>query len=40
MKFEVIDPGVNIQYVPDEQGLEACYRLGKKVGQALQRIES
>ena len=35
MKFDVIDPGINIQYVPDEKGLAACFELGKKVGQAI-----
>jgi flavorubredoxin len=35
MKFEVIDPGVRIQYVPDEKGLAACYDLGSKIAQAL-----
>ena len=35
MKFEVIDPGVKIQYVPGDQGIEACYELGKKIAQAL-----
>ena len=35
MKFEVIDPGVRIQYVPDEKGIEACHELGKKIAKAL-----
>ncbi len=35
MKFRLIDPGVKIQYVPDDQGLEACRELGKKIAQAL-----
>jgi len=35
MKFELIDPGVKIQYVPDDRGIEACYELGKKIAQAL-----
>ena len=35
MKFDVIDPGVRIQYVPEEKGLEACYELGKKIADAL-----
>jgi flavorubredoxin len=35
MKFEVIDPGVRIQYVPEEKGLAACYDLGSKIAQAL-----
>ncbi len=35
MKFDMIDPGIKIQYVPDEKGLESCYELGKKIAQAL-----
>lgn len=39
MKFELIDPGLNCKYVPDDQDIEACYQLGKRVGQTLGRIE-
>ena len=35
MKFRIVDPGLNIQYVPDKKGLEACHALGKKVAQAF-----
>jgi len=35
MKLEVIDPGLKIQYVPDDQGIGACHELGKKFAQAL-----
>jgi flavorubredoxin len=35
MKFKVIDPGLKIQYVPDEKGLEACYELGRKIAKEL-----
>jgi len=35
MKFDIIDPGVRIQYVPDEKALAACFELGKKIGQAM-----
>jgi flavorubredoxin len=35
MKFDVIDPGIKIQYVPDKMGLEACFELGQKVGQSI-----
>jgi flavorubredoxin len=37
MKFDVIDPGIRIQYVPEKKGLEACFELGKKVGQAINK---
>jgi flavorubredoxin len=35
MKFEVIDPGLRIQFVPDEKGIEGCYELGKKIAKAI-----
>ena len=35
MKFDIIDPGVRIQYVPDGNGLDACRELGKKIAEAL-----
>jgi flavorubredoxin len=35
MKFELIDPGLQIKYVPNNQGIEACYQLGKKIAAAL-----
>jgi flavorubredoxin len=35
MKFNVIDPGIRIQYVPEKEGLSACFELGKKLGQAI-----
>jgi flavorubredoxin len=35
MKFEVIDPGIRIEFVPDEKGLDACRELGKKIAGRL-----
>jgi flavorubredoxin len=35
MNFNVIDPGVRLQYVPDDKGLGACRELGKKIAAAL-----
>ena len=35
MKLELIDPGVKVQYVPDDQGMKACYELAKKIARAL-----
>ncbi|MFC1820806.1 FprA family A-type flavoprotein [Thermodesulfobacteriota bacterium] len=35
MKFNVIDPGLKIQYVPDEKGIDACSELGKKIAERL-----
>jgi flavorubredoxin len=35
MKFDIIDPGLKIQYVPDKKGLESCYAYGRKIGKAV-----
>jgi len=35
MKFEVIDAGVKLKYVPDKDGIEACYELGRKIALAM-----
>jgi flavorubredoxin len=35
MKFTIIDPGVKIQYVPDEADLERCFELGVKLAKTL-----
>jgi len=35
MNIEIIDPGLKVQYVPDDQSLEACVELGKKIGKAI-----
>ena len=35
MKFEIIDPGLRIQYVPDKESLESCYELGRRIGKAV-----
>lgn len=35
MKFDVVDPGVRVQYVPGEAGLDECRALAKKIAQAL-----
>ncbi|MBW2099826.1 MAG: flavodoxin domain-containing protein [Deltaproteobacteria bacterium] len=37
MKFDMIDPGLKIQYVPDQDGIEACIELGRKIGKELNR---
>ncbi len=38
MKFDIIDPGIKIQYVPDKKGKNACYGLGSKIGKAINGI--
>ena len=35
MKFELIDPGLQIKYVPNDQGIDACHQLGKKIAEGL-----
>jgi flavorubredoxin len=35
MKFEIIDPGLKVQYVPDKEALANCYALGRKIGKAV-----
>jgi len=35
MKFEVVDPGISVQYVPAHDDLQKCVELGRKVAHAL-----
>ena len=35
MKFDLVTPGVRIQYVPDQEGLDACFAYGQQIGQAI-----
>jgi flavorubredoxin len=35
MKFRLVDPGLKIHYVPDDDGIAACYDFGRKIGRAL-----
>jgi flavorubredoxin len=35
MEFDIIDPGLRIHYVPDNDGREACFEFGKKIGKAV-----
>jgi flavorubredoxin len=35
MKLQLIDPGPRIQYVPDEDGTQACWAFGKKIAAAM-----
>ena len=39
MNFELVDPGLRVQYVPDEEGIQAAHELGKKIAQALPNAE-
>lgn len=35
MKFDIVDAGLKLQYVPDEDGINACYELGRKIARAM-----
>jgi flavorubredoxin len=35
MKCNIIDPGLKIQYVPNEEGIKACNELGRKIAKEL-----
>ena len=35
MKFEIIDPGLRVEFVPDLTSLEACQALGKKIADRM-----
>jgi len=35
MKFDMIDAGLKVQYVPDKESLSACREYGRKIGQAV-----
>jgi flavorubredoxin len=35
MKFDIIEPGVKVQYVPDSDNLDACFEFGRQIGQAV-----
>jgi flavorubredoxin len=35
MKFNMIDAGPRLQYVPAAEGLEACIQYGRRIGEAV-----
>lgn len=35
MKFDVVEPGLRLQYVPDKAGLAACEDFGRKIAEAM-----
>ncbi|MCK5784525.1 MAG: FprA family A-type flavoprotein, partial [Desulfobacterales bacterium] len=35
MNIEPVDPGLRIQYVPEQNGLDTCHAYGKKIGQMI-----
>jgi flavorubredoxin len=37
MKFEILDPGIKVQYVPQDDDLKKCADLGRKIARALKK---
>ena len=35
MKFDIIDPGIKVKYVPEEDDLSKCVELGRAVAQKI-----
>lgn len=35
MKFELIDSGIKVQYVPDDNGCKLCIEYGEKIGESI-----
>jgi len=35
MKFDLVDPGLRIHYVPDPDGIESCHQLARRIAQSL-----
>jgi len=35
MKLEIVDKGLRVQYVPDEEDLKKCFDLGIKIGEKI-----
>jgi flavorubredoxin len=38
MKFDIVDPGLKVLYVPGTEQINACYELGKKVAKKLTEV--
>jgi flavorubredoxin len=36
MKFDLVDPGLKVQFVPEETSLETAFQLGQKIARALE----
>jgi len=37
MKFDMLEPGMKIQYVPDSEGLASCVEFGRQIGRAVNK---
>jgi len=40
MKFDIVDSGLRIQYVPDQEGLDASFDFGRRIGKAIVEKEA
>jgi flavorubredoxin len=38
LKFEMIDPGLRVQFVPEDAALESAFQLGQKIAKALENL--
>jgi len=39
MGFDMTEPGIKIQYVPDKQGINASLEFGRRIGKAINKYE-
>jgi flavorubredoxin len=37
MKLDIIDDGIKVQYVPNEDDLDRCFDLGVKIAKTLKK---
>jgi flavorubredoxin len=35
MAFDIVEPGLRIQYVPDRDDTEACEAFGRRIAQSI-----
>jgi flavorubredoxin len=35
MNFDIVEPALRVQYVPDRDNIEACEAFGRKIGKAV-----
>ncbi len=39
MKFDIVDPGIRVQYVPTADDLKNCFEMGAKIGKMINESE-
>jgi flavorubredoxin len=39
LKFEMVAPGVKVQYVPESDGMDACFEYGRQIGRAVKESQ-